>query len=61
VDDVIIGAIFADPGGVPSAGKSYVVFGRESFGACCLSGSLCGDLSAALGIFAPDFGCVTPP
>jgi len=31
--DVIIGAVWADPGGVSTAGQSYVIFGRGSFGA----------------------------
>lgn len=33
IDDFIIGAIAADPGGVSSAGKSYVVFGGVGIGA----------------------------
>src|SRR4028119_658297 len=33
-DDLIIGARFADPNGIPNAGQSYVVFGSSSgFGA----------------------------
>ncbi len=33
-DDLIIGAFFADPNGMPNAGQSYVVFGSNSgFGA----------------------------
>jgi hypothetical protein len=30
IDDLIVGARFADPGGKSSAGESYVVFGRSS-------------------------------
>ena len=33
IDDLIIGAEFADPGGKASAGESYVVFGGQAFGA----------------------------
>ena len=33
IDDLIIGARLADPGGNPAAGESYVVFGGQSFGA----------------------------
>src|SRR4028119_46300 len=34
IDDLIIGAIRADPNGIPGAGQSYVVFGSNSgFGA----------------------------
>jgi len=34
IDDLIIGAVFADPNGISSAGQSYVVFGSNSgFGA----------------------------
>src|SRR4028118_39237 len=29
-DDLIIGAVFAGPNGIPNAGQSYVVFGRNS-------------------------------
>ena len=32
-DDLIIGAYGADPGGVSSAGETYVVFGGQAFGA----------------------------
>ena len=31
-DDIIIGAIFADPNGNESAGESYVIFGSDEFG-----------------------------
>ena len=30
IDDLIVGATGADPGGVQSAGESYVVFGRDT-------------------------------
>jgi hypothetical protein len=30
IDDLIIAAVGADPGGLPSAGESYVVFGRDT-------------------------------
>jgi glycosylphosphatidylinositol phospholipase D len=30
VDDIIVGADFADPGGLSSAGESYVIFGRDT-------------------------------
>ncbi len=48
IDDLIIGAVGADPGGNSRAGESYVVFGRdtsaggESFGAALDLGSLDG-------------------
>ncbi|MDZ8223555.1 MAG: integrin alpha, partial [Nostoc sp. ChiVER01] len=32
IDDLIIGAIFADPNGNSDAGQSYVVFGRTNLG-----------------------------
>ncbi|MEO1022968.1 MAG: T9SS type A sorting domain-containing protein [Bacteroidota bacterium] len=32
-DDVVIGAVFADPNGESSAGEVYVVFGQSGFGA----------------------------
>jgi FG-GAP repeat/FG-GAP-like repeat len=35
--DVVVGAIFADPGGVSNAGKSYVVFGKSTGTAVNLS------------------------
>ncbi len=41
IDDVIIGAPFAASNGQTYAGESYVVFGRASRGACCLTGALC--------------------
>jgi hypothetical protein len=41
VDDVIIGARYADPNGQSNAGESYVVFGRPSRGACCLDAAFC--------------------
>jgi hypothetical protein len=31
IDDLIIGALLADPNGQSAAGESYVVFGRSSF------------------------------
>ena len=30
IDDLIIGAIYADPNGISNAGESYVVFGRAA-------------------------------
>ncbi len=36
-DDLIIGAIYADPNGISSAGESYVVFGKSSEFAATLS------------------------
>jgi hypothetical protein len=30
IDDIIVGADFADPGGLSSAGESYVIFGRDT-------------------------------
>ena len=33
IDDLIIGAYWADPNGVDQAGESYVVFGAQNFGA----------------------------
>jgi hypothetical protein len=41
VDDLIIGALRASPGGRTDAGESYVVFGRSSRGACCLGVGVC--------------------
>ncbi len=32
IDDLVIGADYADPGGVYSGGRSYVVFGRDTAG-----------------------------
>jgi hypothetical protein len=30
IDDLIVGALFASPGGQSGAGESYVVFGRST-------------------------------
>ena len=32
IDDLIIGALYADPNGIRSAGQSYVVFGGKNIG-----------------------------
>ena len=32
-DDLLLGAVDADPNGITDAGQSYVVYGRPSFGA----------------------------
>jgi hypothetical protein len=37
LDDLIVGAFFADPNGKLSAGKSYVVFGKANSSAINLS------------------------
>jgi hypothetical protein len=37
LDDLIVGAFFADPNGKLSAGKSYVVFGKTNSSAINLS------------------------
>lgn len=33
INDLLIGALYADPRGIPSAGQSYVVYGSRGFGA----------------------------
>ena len=43
IDDVIIGAYTADPGGISNAGESYVVFGRD----VALTGPFPGSLDLA--------------
>ncbi|MCB1491746.1 MAG: FG-GAP repeat protein, partial [Rhodobiaceae bacterium] len=50
LDDVIIGAFGADPGGAPSAGESYVVFGQLPSGPVVREGSAIGQT-----IFGGDF------
>jgi len=45
VDDLIIGAFYADPGGRDRAGESYVVFGRDHSGACAPDLDLDGQLT----------------
>ncbi len=47
LDDVIVGAYYADPGGVNNAGQSYVVFGKADGTAVDLS-----DVTAGTGGFA---------
>ncbi|MXN67508.1 tandem-95 repeat protein [Stappia sp. GBMRC 2046] len=44
VDDLIIGARFADPNNVSDAGRSYVVFGGQDFAALAVDGEI--DLSS---------------
>lgn len=44
LDDIIVGAYFADPNGKGNAGESYVVFGRKDFSPVIELGSLDGVL-----------------
>jgi hypothetical protein len=37
LDDLIVGASYADPSGKPGAGKSYIVFGKADSSAIDLS------------------------
>lgn len=30
LEDIVIGAAFADPNGITNAGKSYVIFGKQT-------------------------------
>src|SRR4028119_1315368 len=57
IDDLIIGAIIADPNGISSAGQSYVVFGSNSgFGASVNLSALNGSNGFAInGIAADDY------
>jgi Ca2+-binding RTX toxin-like protein len=56
IDDLIIGAVAADPNGIPGAGQSYVVFGSNSgFGASVNLSTLNGSNGFAInGIAAND-------
>jgi hypothetical protein len=62
LDDLIVGAYFADPSHKSSAGKSYVVFGKANSGAINLSAIA--DASNPLGGFVingeqnPLLGCL---
>jgi 2C-methyl-D-erythritol 2,4-cyclodiphosphate synthase len=64
VDDVIIGAIGAEPNGQFIAGESYVVFGRAT-SACCIGATACIDgvtasqCASADGTFIPGALCAT--
>jgi hypothetical protein len=40
LDDLIVGASYADPSGKPGAGKSYIVFGKADSSAIDLSVNL---------------------
>jgi Ca2+-binding RTX toxin-like protein len=61
IDDLIIGALFADPNGIGGAGQSYVVFGSNSgFGAGLDLSTLNGSNGFAInGIAAFDFSGVS--
>jgi hypothetical protein len=62
IDDIILGAQFADPGGLNYAGESYVVFGRAPAPTCIGDVNGDGDTNAAdFVILAGNLGANVPP